>query len=60
MPKKRLNTVAQPEQYGWVCPVCGRGLSPFTVVCPCKNGEGWKITCNDDEMTFSAMQKGDK
>lgn len=36
---------AQPEQKGWICPVCGRGLSPYTTVCPCKNGEGWEITC---------------
>lgn len=34
-----------PKQYGWVCPICGRGLSPFTVVCPCNNGKGWEITC---------------
>jgi len=20
---------------GWKCPVCGRGLSPYTSVCPC-------------------------
>lgn len=20
---------------GWTCPVCGRGLSPFTSICPC-------------------------
>lgn len=25
----------RPE--GWVCPVCGRGLSPTTTVCPCKD-----------------------
>lgn len=38
----------QPEQRvlnGWVCPVCGRGLSPFINVCPCNNGKGWEITC---------------
>ena len=21
---------------GWVCPVCGRGLSPMIAYCPCK------------------------
>jgi hypothetical protein len=21
---------------GWVCPVCGRGNSPFSSTCPCK------------------------
>lgn len=32
--------------YGWICPVCGRGLSPHTSVCPCKGFEpGWKVTC---------------
>ena len=30
---------------GWVCPVCGRGLSPYTAVCPCRNGKGWEPTC---------------
>lgn len=34
-----------PSMQGWVCPVCGRGLSPYTYVCPCKNGKGWEITC---------------
>ena len=32
--------------YGWICPVCGRGLSPHTSVCPCKGfNPGWKVTC---------------
>lgn len=35
-----------PKMMGWICPVCGRGLSPFTSVCPCKdNGKGWEVTC---------------
>ena len=40
----------QPTAYGglsgWTCPVCGRGLSPYMSVCPCKSGlKGWEITC---------------
>lgn len=30
-------------QQGWVCPKCGRGLSPWTDYCPCV-GEDMKIT----------------
>ena len=22
--------------YGWICPVCGRGVSPYTSYCNCK------------------------
>lgn len=29
---------------GWICPVCGRGLSPYTSVCPCKGSHDFKIT----------------
>lgn len=25
---------------GWVCPVCGRGNSPFNSTCPCKSMAG--------------------
>ncbi len=38
-------TVIPNYNTGWICPVCGRGLSPFTSVCPCRNGKGWEITC---------------
>lgn len=37
-------TINPPKMFGWICPVCGRGLSPFTAVCPCKNGKGWEVT----------------
>lgn len=43
--KEKSETVF--PNYGWVCPVCGRGLSPYTSVCPCKGyvqGE-WTVTC---------------
>ena len=38
-------TVEPSGLTGWVCPICGRGLSPFTSVCPCQGGKGWEITC---------------
>ena len=28
---------------GWICPVCGRGLSPYTASCPCAINR--EITC---------------
>ena len=28
---------------GWICPVCGRGLSPYTDSCPCTLNRN--ITC---------------
>ena len=30
-------TIEPPQMAGWICPVCGRGLSPYTYVCPCKD-----------------------
>lgn len=43
----KSETTNPPKMIGWICPVCGRGLSPFTSVCPCKGFmEGkWEITC---------------
>lgn len=38
-------TINPPVMTGWICPVCGRGLSPWTSVCPCKAGKGWEVTC---------------
>lgn len=25
------------KQEGWICPVCGRGVSPWMDFCPCKS-----------------------
>ena len=45
----KSETYNPPKMVGWICPVCGRGLSPFTAVCPCKNdGKGWEITCKSE------------
>jgi len=30
---------------GWICPVCGRGLSPYTSFCPCKGWVKMEVTC---------------
>lgn len=43
---KMSETINTPIMTGWICPVCGRGLSPYTSVCPCKNRlNGWEIMC---------------
>ena len=34
----------RPQSYDWICPVCGRGNSPFTTTCPCKP-INWELTC---------------
>lgn len=31
--------------YGWICPVCGHGLSPYTSTCPCIGFLNLKVTC---------------
>jgi len=33
------------QNYGWVCPVCGRGNSPFTSTCPCQPFPRYEVTC---------------
>ena len=33
------------ELHGWICPKCGRTLSPYTAVCPC--GDKWEVTCEE-------------
>ena len=39
-------TINDPKMTGWICPVCGRGLSPYISVCPCKEyGKKWEVTC---------------
>lgn len=44
--ESKSETINAPQMTGWICPVCGRGLSPYTSVCPCKNGlKGWEVTC---------------
>lgn len=41
-----LEKEINPKMVGWICPVCGRGLSPYTLVCPCKEtGKGYEVTC---------------
>jgi hypothetical protein len=32
---KDVDEVYYPAPKGWICPVCGRGLAPWTSECPC-------------------------
>ena len=39
-----INWSSPPKNYGWICPVCGRGNSPFTSTCPCRPID-YRMTC---------------
>ena len=46
--------------YGWICPVCGRGNSPYTSTCPCKPWvANWEVTCTPTyKTTFATSTTG--
>lgn len=39
------------KQEGWICPVCGRGLSPWTSICPCTSGTITYATTETEYLT---------
>lgn len=47
------------EQKGWICPVCGRGLAPWTSFCPCQ-GSGMEITYGTSTYVNNDIKKYDK
>ena len=46
------------EQKGWICPVCGRGLSPWMNFCPCQSD--MKITYGTGTYVNNDIKKYDK
>ena len=34
--KERTSIKVTPKDYGWICPVCGRGNAPWNPTCECK------------------------
>ena len=43
--------------YGWICPVCGRGNSPFTSTCPCRPLKT-QITCGPGKYIYTINTTG--
>lgn len=39
--------------YGWICPVCGKGISPYISYCNCKFNEYSTPTCNSNSISTS-------
>lgn len=49
------------KQYGWICPVCGRGLSPWTHVCPCYEEKSNLVYADvNPSVTYYAQTKKDE
>lgn len=44
-PPNATHKINLPAAYGWVCPVCGGGNSPFTTRCPCVPIGLGPVTC---------------
>jgi hypothetical protein len=36
-----MQVMAQ-KTYGWICPICGSGISPYADVCPFCHGNGYR------------------
>lgn len=34
-PKEKIMPDQKTSNTGWICPVCGKGLAPFVLVCSC-------------------------
>ena len=43
-PDKKEEKRGAGGSIGWVCPICGRGMSPYAHSCPCR-GFG-QVTCS--------------
>ena len=39
--------------YGWICPVCGKGISPYISYCNCKFNEYSTPTCISNSTSTS-------
>ena len=39
--------------YGWICPICGKGISPYINYCNCKFNEYSTPTCNSTSTSTS-------
>lgn len=54
---KTINNQNNDKLYGWICPICGRGISPFVDICHCTSYENTAITCIDSIDTSVTDQK---
>ena len=42
--------------YGWICPVCGKSISPYISYCNCKFNEYSTPTCNSTSTSTTTLR----
>ena len=50
---KDKNQTENAMIYGWICPICGKGISPYINYCNCKFNEYSTPTCNSNSISTS-------
>ena len=49
--------LTNPKLYGWICPICGRGNSPFTTTCMCRP-LNTQVTCGPGKYIYTLNTTG--
>ena len=53
---KDKNQTENAMIYGWICPICGKGISPYINYCNCKFNEYSTPTCTSTSTSTTTLR----